>query len=208
MIVSDDVSPDGKTLLITSDEKGGYRNVGLLAKEAAGVDVFYQDFERRMDALLHPDYSDEEIRREVRNFGITENAQDKALGLEEKGTVYNEMVSSMDQPTRRLYSTTLNLLYGQNHPLQFVSGGTPEALRQLTPADIRTFHAAHYFLANMGAIVSVPQEVSLDSVLQKLDAMLTRAFWPLYRFRLRVAASFVRPKPSLPQRIVEASHDE
>ena len=39
---------------------------------------------RRMDALLHPDYTDEEIRREVRNFGITENPADHTLGLEEK----------------------------------------------------------------------------------------------------------------------------
>ena len=40
---------------------------------SAGGDVFYDEFERRMDALLHPDYTDEEIRREVRNFGVTEN---------------------------------------------------------------------------------------------------------------------------------------
>jgi len=42
----------------------------------------------------------------------------------------------------------------------------------------------------------------------QVDAALTRAFWPLYRFRLRIAASFERPKTSLPQRIVEAPHDE
>src|SRR5262249_59693503 len=40
---------------------------------AAGAEVFYQEFERYMDALLHPDYTDEEVRREVRNFGITED---------------------------------------------------------------------------------------------------------------------------------------
>ena len=43
-----------------------------------------------MDALLYPDYSDEEIRREVRNFGVDEDPQDGSLRLEEKGTVYNE----------------------------------------------------------------------------------------------------------------------
>jgi lipid A 4'-phosphatase len=43
---------------------------------------------------------------------------------------------------------------------------------------------------------------------EQIDALLTRLFWPLYRWRLRVLASFERPKPSLPQRIVEASHDE
>src|SRR6185503_649116 len=57
---------------------------------SAGADVFHDEFQRRLDALLHPDYTDEEIRREVRNFGITEGAGAGGgpvrLGLEEKGT--------------------------------------------------------------------------------------------------------------------------
>jgi membrane-associated PAP2 superfamily phosphatase len=43
---------------------------------------------------------------------------------------------------------------------------------------------------------------------EQIDAVLTRTFWPLYLWRLRVAASFERPKPSLPRRIVETTHDE
>src|SRR5687768_6308022 len=43
---------------------------------AAGSEIFFGEFERRMDALLHPDYTDEEVRREVRNFGITEDPSD------------------------------------------------------------------------------------------------------------------------------------
>jgi membrane-associated PAP2 superfamily phosphatase len=43
---------------------------------------------------------------------------------------------------------------------------------------------------------------------EQIDAALTRAFWPLYRWRLRIAASFEQSKPSLPQRIVEAPHDD
>jgi membrane-associated PAP2 superfamily phosphatase len=42
----------------------------------------------------------------------------------------------------------------------------------------------------------------------QIDAALTRAFWPLYSWRLRVIAMFKRPKPSLSQRIVEAPQDE
>jgi Zn-dependent M16 (insulinase) family peptidase len=141
---------------------------------SAGVPVFYDEFERRMDALLHPDYSDEEIRREVRNFGVTENPADRSLGLEEKGSVYNEMVSSTDQPARRLRSAAITDVYGAGHPLQFNSGGSPEALRRLTPADIRSFHDAHYFLANMGAIVSLPASVPVASALQQMNALLTR----------------------------------
>ena len=52
---------------------------------SAGPDVFFQNFDRTMDALLYPDYSDEEIRREVRNFGIGEDPKEGSLHLEEKG---------------------------------------------------------------------------------------------------------------------------
>ena len=141
---------------------------------SAGSSVFYDEFERRMDAMLHPDYSDEEIRREVRNFGVDENPSDHKLILEEKGTVYNEMVTSSDQPSRRLFSAVFNMIYGPNHPLQLNSGGSPEALRRIQPSDIRTFHAAHYFLANMGAVISVPKDMTLDSVLKQLDGTLNR----------------------------------
>ena len=67
------------------------------------------------------------------------------------------MVSSMDQPEWRLYKAADAMTYGADHPLAFNSGGTPEALRIIQPADIRRFHAAHYYLANMGAVVSVPR---------------------------------------------------
>jgi Zn-dependent M16 (insulinase) family peptidase len=141
---------------------------------SAGASVFFDEFERRMDALLHPDYTDEEIRREVRNFGVSTNPSDNSLRLEEKGTVYNEMVTSMDQPGRLLYYAGLTMIYGKQHPLSYVSGGTPEGIRLMQPSDIRKFHAQNYHLANMGAIVSVPKEVSLANVLSSLDASLNR----------------------------------
>jgi len=42
----------------------------------------------------------------------------------------------------------------------------------------------------------------------QIDAALARVFWPGYRWRQRVLASLERSKPTLPQRIVEAPHDE
>jgi Zn-dependent M16 (insulinase) family peptidase len=140
----------------------------------AGPDVFYKLFERKMDALLHPDYTDEEIRREVRNFGVTENPADKSLRLEEKGTVYNEMVSSMDRPGYRIFRAMDQMLYGKSHPLSFSSGGTPEALRIITPEDIRKFHNDNYHLGNMGMIGAFPKEMPLGDLLNKLDAILNR----------------------------------
>jgi Zn-dependent M16 (insulinase) family peptidase len=141
---------------------------------AAGPEAFYQLFERKVDALLHPDYTDEEIRREVRNFGVTENPADKTLRLEEKGTVYNEMVSSFDRPAYRLYRTIDQSLYGTTHPLSFSSGGLPASIRQMKAEDIRKFHRDNYHLGNMGMIGSFPKEMPLSQLLTKLDGILNR----------------------------------
>jgi Zn-dependent M16 (insulinase) family peptidase len=123
----------------------------------AGPDVFFRVFEARLDALLHPTYTDEEIRREVRNFGVAESPSDRSLRLEEKGTVYNEMVSSFERPIRRLWRAANAKLYGVEHPLALSSGGYPSAIREMTPDDIRRFHREHYFLANMGVVAALPK---------------------------------------------------
>ncbi|HWB86895.1 MAG TPA: hypothetical protein VG675_22310 [Bryobacteraceae bacterium] len=141
---------------------------------AAGPDVFYRHFERTMDALLHPDYTDEEVRREVRNFGVSSDPKTGVLSLEEKGTVYNEMVTSMDQASYRLYHAAKVALYGAHHPLAYESGGMPAALRVLQPADIRRFHDEHYFLANMGLIAALPKEMTLPAALARFDEALRR----------------------------------
>ncbi len=140
---------------------------------AGGSEVFYNLFDEHLDALLNPDYTEEEVRREVRNWGVTENA-DKSLRLEEKGSVYNEMVSSMSNPDWRLYDTTLRMLYGEAHPFSFNAGGSPQGIREMKVEDIKKFHAANYHLGNMGALVSVPKEMSLDAVLKRMDAILNR----------------------------------
>jgi Zn-dependent M16 (insulinase) family peptidase len=168
---------------------------------SAGSGVFFDEFERRLDALLHPDYTDEEIHREVRNFAATENPSDRTLRLEEKGTVYNEMVTSMDQPTRRLYYASLDMVYGKGHPLSWVSGGTPEALRVLQPADIRKFHAAHYHLANMGAIVSVPKDIQLETVLTNIDGSLNRVQPQRVNSPVVTEKDLAAPKPARPGEI-------
>lgn len=141
---------------------------------AAGPEVFYAHFERQMNALLRPDYSDEEIRREVRNFGVTENPADKTLRLEEKGSVYNEMTSSMSRANSRLFRAASVAVYGSDHPLSYVAGGSPEGIRAMTPDDIKRFHAANYHLGNMGMVTSLPKEMALGDVLARTDVILNR----------------------------------
>jgi Zn-dependent M16 (insulinase) family peptidase len=138
----------------------------------AGLPTFYDEFKIELQALVHPDYTDEEIRREVRNFGVSENPATHQLRLEEKGTVYNEMVSSMNNPNWALFKQFGIDVYGANHPMALNAGGDPSGIREMVPADIRNFHDRHYYLANMGAIVSLPNSESLDAELTKLDQIL------------------------------------
>ncbi len=140
----------------------------------AGADVFYQQLDARLDALLHPDYTDEEIRREVRNFGVTENPADGTLRLEEKGSVYNEMVSAFERSWRRLFQQLDVDLYGDHHPLSYISGGLPAAIRKMQPEDIRKFHRDHYHLANMGMVGSFPKEMPLAQILERTGQILDR----------------------------------
>jgi Zn-dependent M16 (insulinase) family peptidase len=158
----------------------------------AGADVFFDLYRSQLNALLHPNYSDEEIRREVRNFGVTENA-DKTLRLEEKGTVYNEMMSSMPTPFFTLFYRAFQTLYGSAHPLSYEAGGLPSGIRTMKPEDIRRFHRENYYLANMGSIVSFPADVPIEEILKRTDAIL-RAVEP--EASTRKAKSFATlPKP-------------
>lgn len=141
---------------------------------SGGTEAFYNIFGEYLDALLNPDYTDEEIRREVRNWGVTENP-DKSLRLEEKGSVYNEMVSSMTQPNWRIYEAAQRIVYGESHPMSFNAGGTPQGIREMKPDDIKRYHAANYHLGNMGAVISVPKEMTIEAVTKRLDEIFRRA---------------------------------
>ncbi|HEX2062502.1 MAG TPA: hypothetical protein VHK90_17310, partial [Thermoanaerobaculia bacterium] len=140
---------------------------------SAGKDVFFDLFAAELNALLHPNYTDEEIRREVRSFGVTTNP-DGTLRLEEKGSVYNEMTSSAVNRYSVLFRTAGHLLYGKEHPLAYNAGGMPSGIRTMQPQDIRNFHAANYYLANMGTMVAFPKSVPLTEVLDRTDAILTK----------------------------------
>ncbi len=140
----------------------------------AGHDVFWPVFADQLDAMVNPDYTDEEIRREVRNFGV-DKGDDGKLRLEEKGTVYNEMVRTYENPDVGMWRAMGQLVYGPTHPLALDSGGHPDAIRTMTPQDIRTFHKDAYHLANMGMIAAFPSSMSLATVLTDTDKVLVAA---------------------------------
>lgn len=140
----------------------------------AGMDVFLEVLEARLDSLLHPDYTDEEIRREVHNYSVTVDSTDGLLALEEGGTVYNEMVSAFERSGYRMWMAFCKTLYGPEHPLALSSGGLPEGIREMTPEHIRTFHAGHYWLGNMGMVGAFSATHQVSDLLGRLDAMLDR----------------------------------
>ncbi|MBK7470179.1 MAG: hypothetical protein IPI73_05640 [Betaproteobacteria bacterium] len=162
----------------------------------AGVDVFFSQTERRLDALLHPDYTDEEIRREVRNFGIAGGTGGEALRLEEKGTVYNGMVSSMDQPVYRIYRAANAMVYGPGHPLSYNSGGSPEALARIAAGrhpqvPPRQLPPREY----MGMIASPPRAADSEATLARMNALLNRVE-PVRSRRAASAEKDLPPRPA------------
>jgi Zn-dependent M16 (insulinase) family peptidase len=175
---------------------------------AAGPEVFYRLFESQMDALLHPDYTDEEIRREVSHWGVSENPADKRLSLEEKGTVYQEMRTTYDRPTSRLFRALNQKVYGATHPLAMSAGGWPDRIREMKPEDIKKFHADNYRLGNMGMVASFPKEMPAGDVLARLDAIFNR-LEPKQEARRFASESDIpapRPAPAGTIELVEYPH--
>ncbi len=175
---------------------------------AAGPEVFYKLFESQTDSLLHPDYTDEEIRREVSHWGINENPADKSLRLEEKGTVYQEMVSSYERPVSLLFRVASQMIYGSDHPLALSAGGWPTAIREMKAEHIRRFHADNYRLGNMGMVASFPKEMAVAGVLDRLDQILNRLEPKQETRRFASEADLTAPKPAAVGeiRLVEYPH--
>ena len=143
----------------------------------AGPEGFYKTLDARLRALLLPDFQDEEVRREVAHIGVAEDAESGALTLEEKGTVFTEMVSSFEGPGYPLWGTISDMLYGKDHPAANSSGGHPDSMRGMTAEHMWEFHKKYYRPANMGIIVALPESMDRVEFLERLGGILEAA-WP------------------------------
>jgi Zn-dependent M16 (insulinase) family peptidase len=141
---------------------------------AAGVDVFYQLMEKKLEAMLFPTFSDEEIRREVCHMGLKFNSEDSSYSLEEKGTVYNEMMSTYERPWSPIFRELGHLQYGKGHPMSLDAGGYPDAIRTMTPAHMRKFIAETHHLNNMSMIVAIPDEITIEDCLGRTSAIFAK----------------------------------
>lgn len=141
---------------------------------AAGAETFYELLAAKLEAMVHPDFTDEEIRREVCHMGLTVDPATGAIRLEEKGTVYNEMVSSFERPWGPLAREMDQLLYGPRHPMALSSGGFPDSIRTMVPGHMREFLAATHHISNMGMVMSIPDAIALAGCLERVGAILAR----------------------------------
>ncbi len=140
---------------------------------AAGPAEFYELLDVFLGALIRPDITDEEIRREVAHTAVVEEGG--KLALEEKGTVYTEMVSRTEQPASLRWDQMGRMLYGPAHPLALNQGGEPEEIRKLAPPEVRAFHAAHYHLdGNMEMIAALPAGWTAADFLERLNGEILR----------------------------------
>ncbi|MFC1522928.1 hypothetical protein ACFL6Y_11025, partial [Elusimicrobiota bacterium] len=141
---------------------------------ALGKEEFYDLLEVYIGSLINPDFTDEEIMREVANLGVYED-DNGVLHLEEKGSVYTEMVSSMEKDGSVNWNQLRKMMFGEDHPFGLNSGGDPSAMWGYSPQDIRRFHDENYHLGpNMEMITAIPTGWSLEEFLGKLSGMFER----------------------------------
>ncbi|MFH1724819.1 MAG: hypothetical protein ABII00_09380 [Elusimicrobiota bacterium] len=140
---------------------------------AADKETFYRLLHQFFKALIRPDYTDEEIRREVANLGVVEDPKSGLLRPEEKGTVYNEMVSTMEKSDSVNWYQMTPLIFGKDNPMARNQGGLPSAIREMTPRDIRRFHRIRYhFGSNMALIAALPASYPFREFLSRLNGVM------------------------------------
>jgi Zn-dependent M16 (insulinase) family peptidase len=155
----------------------------------SGMSSFYELLAQLLEALFHPDFSDAEAQQEVYQIGVATEAPTGQRWLTEQGSVYAEMHSQ--QGMHDYWYALLKLVLGANHPLTFQAGGTPDALRRLTPQKIRQFHRQHYILGPTTPLIVVSRQHSPQEILAALAQLLS---------------AFQSPEASVAREIVAVPH--
>jgi len=141
----------------------------------SSVKDFYKVFETFLDTLLNPDFLDEEIVGEIYNLSAQKDGASGKFCLEEKGTVYNEMVVAMEKPSSCNWQQLSEILYGKTHPLGRNSGGDPEVMRAMTCRDIRNFHSSHYRIGpGLHLVACMPQDTDPAAFAATLTEIIDR----------------------------------
>ena len=109
-----------------------------------GMAGFNEQFHAFLNALYAPDFTDIEAEREFYHLGIASDPNTRKKHLIEQGTVYNEVQA--DPGSLNFYFELNKQQFGSSNPFAFNIGGSPDEMRNVTPAEIRQFHAKNYRL--------------------------------------------------------------
>lgn len=155
----------------------------------SGMTGFMEQFHCWLRALYRPDFSDVEARHEFYHFGVSFDPAKKERSLVEQGTVYAEEAAN---PRVFDYYYGLNgRVLGNHNPFAFSAGGDPQEMRDVTPAEIRTFHRQHYQLGpTTGFIIALNANEDLATFLQRVSV----EFAQLPHARSAIARSVQAPK--------------
>lgn len=116
---SDAVQTLGAEVASTTDIDNAWASLHVTsARFAPALKLFAQ-------ALLRPDFADAEWRRV-------------------RGQIFGEMMYQSQEPQELAQLAAQRANWGSEHRLGSAIGGTPRALVQVTPAELKAFHAAHY----------------------------------------------------------------
>ncbi|EFW99818.1 pitrilysin family metalloprotease [Grosmannia clavigera kw1407] len=119
-----------------------------------------------MDATLHPLLKETDFAQEGWRIGPEDGVDGAAGKLVFKGVVYNEMKGQMSDAGYLFYIRFQDHIFPAIHN----SGGDPAKITDLTHAQLRAFHAAHYHPSN--AKLFTYGDMPLAEHLQALDARL------------------------------------
>lgn len=143
-------------------------------RTVAGPAAFDELLEETLKALIHPDFTDEEVRREVAGWDVVLAPNGKRR-LEEKGTVYTEMITSSEMAGNVNWFQLTRMVFGVDHPLTRVAGGLPEGIRVLTVDNIRSYLAQRYHLGpGLSVIVGLPRTWVVSDFLRRLEQIFQK----------------------------------
>ena len=107
-----------------------------------------------------------------------ETADDPASDLVYKGVVFNEMKGAMSSPSSILWQTLSKYLY-PNNTYHHNSGGDPEAILDLSYAELKSFYDTHYHPSN--AVFMTFGDIPAVELQEQFESHVLSRFEPLDR---------------------------
>jgi Zn-dependent M16 (insulinase) family peptidase len=118
-----------------------------------------------LDATFFPRLSEDSFKQEGIRFEF-EQPGDATSGLRYKGVVFNEMKGALATPQAAMQKAVGRSLF-KGLTYEYVSGGDPEDIPNLTWERLRAFHATHYHPSNAYFYTYGDQE--LERTLEKIE---------------------------------------